>query len=183
MHHLPFVPENDRLRVLAARILRRDGTEVSARQSDTPRLAEPEFNLFYDTRLRVLRFPELEADGATVEGDPVWRMPSYTPYESMIEPGIADLDNAPKGGFAGSITGRNTISCSSTSRSASSGGRTARSASTVPGRARFARSWGTHHSGMVWSLKTSALANFATARESGGIIDSQARTGRELIIL
>ena len=27
-----------------------------------------------------------------------------TPYEAMIEPGIADLDNAPKGGFAGCIT-------------------------------------------------------------------------------
>ncbi len=36
--------------------------------------------------------------------DPVWRMPFHAPYESMIEPGIADLDNAPKGGFAGSIT-------------------------------------------------------------------------------
>ncbi|MFD1511375.1 leucyl aminopeptidase family protein [Lacimonas salitolerans] len=36
--------------------------------------------------------------------DPVWRMPFHTPYESMIEPGIADLDNAPAGGFAGSIT-------------------------------------------------------------------------------
>jgi leucyl aminopeptidase len=36
--------------------------------------------------------------------DPVWRMPFWTPYEPMIEPGIADLDNAPKGGFAGSIT-------------------------------------------------------------------------------
>ncbi|MFD1914043.1 leucyl aminopeptidase family protein [Halodurantibacterium flavum] len=36
--------------------------------------------------------------------DPVWRMPFWTPYETMIEPGIADLDNAPKGGFAGSIT-------------------------------------------------------------------------------
>lgn len=35
--------------------------------------------------------------------DPVWRMPFWDPYESMIEPGIADLDNAPKGGFAGSI--------------------------------------------------------------------------------
>src|SRR5690606_32752126 len=34
--------------------------------------------------------------------DPVWRMPFWTPYESMIEPGIADLDNAPSGGFAGS---------------------------------------------------------------------------------
>ncbi|WP_323777587.1 leucyl aminopeptidase family protein [Leisingera sp.] len=36
--------------------------------------------------------------------DPVWRMPFYDPYETMIEPGIADLDNAPSGGFAGSIT-------------------------------------------------------------------------------
>ncbi len=36
--------------------------------------------------------------------DPVWRMPFHDPYETMIEPGIADLDNAPKGGFAGSIT-------------------------------------------------------------------------------
>ncbi|MEO9820237.1 MAG: leucyl aminopeptidase family protein [Paracoccaceae bacterium] len=36
--------------------------------------------------------------------DPVWRMPFHDPYEKMIEPGIADLDNAPKGGFAGSIT-------------------------------------------------------------------------------
>ena len=36
--------------------------------------------------------------------DPVWRMPFWDPYEAMIEPGIADLDNAPKGGFAGSIT-------------------------------------------------------------------------------
>lgn len=36
--------------------------------------------------------------------DPVWRMPFHDPYEKMIEPGIADLDNAPAGGFAGSIT-------------------------------------------------------------------------------
>ncbi len=36
--------------------------------------------------------------------DPVWRMPFHEPYEAMIEPGIADLDNAPSGGFAGSIT-------------------------------------------------------------------------------
>ncbi len=36
--------------------------------------------------------------------DPVWRMPFHEPYETMIEPGIADLDNAPKGGFAGAIT-------------------------------------------------------------------------------
>ncbi len=36
--------------------------------------------------------------------DPVWQMPFHDPYEAMIEPDIADLDNAPKGGFAGSIT-------------------------------------------------------------------------------
>jgi leucyl aminopeptidase len=36
--------------------------------------------------------------------DPVWRMPFHDAYEALIEPGIADLDNAPKGGFAGSIT-------------------------------------------------------------------------------
>lgn len=41
---------------------------------------------------------------AKLQADPVWRMPFHDPYESMIEPGIADLDNAPKGGFAGSIT-------------------------------------------------------------------------------
>lgn len=36
--------------------------------------------------------------------DPVWRMPFHAPYEAMIEPSIADLDNAPSGGMAGSIT-------------------------------------------------------------------------------
>ncbi|WP_145107936.1 leucyl aminopeptidase family protein [Cereibacter sediminicola] len=36
--------------------------------------------------------------------DPVWRLPFWEPYEPLIEPGIADLDNAPSGGFAGSIT-------------------------------------------------------------------------------
>jgi len=45
----------------------------------------------------------LEAGAATAE-DPVWRMPFWEPYEAMIEPGIADLDNAPGGGFAGCIT-------------------------------------------------------------------------------
>ena len=36
--------------------------------------------------------------------DPTWRMPFWNPYERMIEPTIADLDNAPKTSFAGSIT-------------------------------------------------------------------------------
>ena len=45
----------------------------------------------------------LSAAAARVR-DPVWRLPFWEPYETMIEPGIADLDNAPSGGFAGSIT-------------------------------------------------------------------------------
>ncbi|WP_283643994.1 leucyl aminopeptidase family protein [Marinovum algicola] len=45
----------------------------------------------------------LEAGGRRAQ-DPLWRLPFWEPYETMIEPGIADLDNAPKGGFAGSIT-------------------------------------------------------------------------------
>jgi leucyl aminopeptidase len=44
------------------------------------------------------------ADAAVRVADPVWRMPFHDPYEGMIEPGIADLDNAPSGGFAGAIT-------------------------------------------------------------------------------
>jgi leucyl aminopeptidase len=36
--------------------------------------------------------------------DPVWRLPLWPAYEGDIEPDIANLDNAPKGGFAGSIT-------------------------------------------------------------------------------
>lgn len=45
----------------------------------------------------------LEA-GAVAGCDPVWRLPFHDAYESVIEPGIADLDNAPGFGFAGSIT-------------------------------------------------------------------------------
>ena len=45
----------------------------------------------------------LEA-GAIDSFDPVWRLPFHTPYEHIIEPGIADLDNAPGWGFAGSVT-------------------------------------------------------------------------------
>jgi leucyl aminopeptidase len=36
--------------------------------------------------------------------DPTWRMPFWNPYERMIEPTIADLDNAPRTSFAGSLT-------------------------------------------------------------------------------
>jgi leucyl aminopeptidase len=43
-------------------------------------------------------------DGGLAWADPLWRMPFHEPYEGLIEPGIADLDNAPSGGMAGSIT-------------------------------------------------------------------------------
>ena len=46
----------------------------------------------------------LLANAASEVADPVWRLPFHEPYEAMIEPGIADLDNAPKGGMAGAIT-------------------------------------------------------------------------------
>ena len=35
--------------------------------------------------------------------DPVWRLPLWPPYESMLDGKIADLNNAPSGPFAGSI--------------------------------------------------------------------------------
>jgi leucyl aminopeptidase len=46
---------------------------------------------------------DLAAAAARV-ADPVWRLPLWDPYEPLIEPGIADLDNAPSGGMAGAIT-------------------------------------------------------------------------------
>ena len=55
-------------------------------------------------------FTDREGDAVTLANnaqdaaDPVWRLPFHDPYEAMIEPGIADLDNAPAGGFAGAIT-------------------------------------------------------------------------------
>ena len=44
------------------------------------------------------------ATSAARVADPVWRLPFHDPYETVIEPMIADLDNAPSGGMAGSIT-------------------------------------------------------------------------------
>jgi leucyl aminopeptidase len=46
---------------------------------------------------------DLAAASARV-ADPLWRLPFWEPYEPLIEPGIADLDNAPSGGMAGAIT-------------------------------------------------------------------------------
>jgi leucyl aminopeptidase len=60
-------------------------------------------------------FAEALSNAASGAFDPVWRMPFWDPYEPMIEPKIADLDNAPAGSFAGSITAalflRRFVSC------------------------------------------------------------------------
>jgi leucyl aminopeptidase len=44
----------------------------------------------------------LKAADATC--DPVWRMPLWKPYASMLSSPIADLNNSPAGSFAGSVT-------------------------------------------------------------------------------
>lgn len=36
--------------------------------------------------------------------DPLWRLPLYDPYDDDLKSSIADLDNAPPGGFGGAIT-------------------------------------------------------------------------------
>lgn len=43
-------------------------------------------------------------EAGTGRADPLWPLPLWAGYEEMIEPGIADLDNAPAGGFGGAIT-------------------------------------------------------------------------------
>jgi len=61
----------------------------------------PDLAPFYagrDEQAAILR------NSAAKMADPVWQMPFHDPYDAMIEPMVADLDNAPAGGFAGSIT-------------------------------------------------------------------------------
>lgn len=38
------------------------------------------------------------------ENDPLWRLPLWSPYQKMVEGKIADLNNAPEGGYGGAIT-------------------------------------------------------------------------------
>lgn len=49
-------------------------------------------------------FAEEVAGAAAREADPVWRMPLWRPYESMLSSSIADINNAAQGTFAGSVT-------------------------------------------------------------------------------
>ncbi|CAN5209244.1 leucyl aminopeptidase family protein [soil metagenome] len=41
---------------------------------------------------------------ATQENDPLWRLPLWAPYDAWLDSKTADINNAPSGGFAGSIT-------------------------------------------------------------------------------
>lgn len=44
------------------------------------------------------------ADHAKRENDPLWRLPLWPPYDSWLDSKVADINNAPGGAFAGSIT-------------------------------------------------------------------------------
>ncbi|MCP9629938.1 leucyl aminopeptidase family protein [Rhodopseudomonas palustris] len=41
---------------------------------------------------------------AAAENDPLWRMPLWGAYDSWLDSKVANINNAPSGGFAGSIT-------------------------------------------------------------------------------
>jgi leucyl aminopeptidase len=41
---------------------------------------------------------------AAAESDPVWRMPLWNGYDDLLKSDVADLVNAPDGGFAGAVT-------------------------------------------------------------------------------
>ena len=43
-------------------------------------------------------------DQGAASGDPLWQMPLWSPYDSMMNSKIADVNNAASGGFAGSVT-------------------------------------------------------------------------------
>jgi leucyl aminopeptidase len=40
---------------------------------------------------------------AKQENDPLWRLPLWPPYDNWLDSKVADINNAPSGGFAGSI--------------------------------------------------------------------------------
>ena len=43
-------------------------------------------------------------DASSAQADPIWRLPLWSGYDEMLKSDIADLVNAPDGGFAGAIT-------------------------------------------------------------------------------
>lgn len=61
----------------------------------------PELPPLYSTDDQLAR--DLMAHGALID-DPLWQMPLWAPYQSMLNSKIADVNNANLNGFAGSIT-------------------------------------------------------------------------------
>ena len=50
------------------------------------------------------RLAEALSACAREENDPLWRLPLWPPYDSWLDSKVANVNNAPSGGFAGSIT-------------------------------------------------------------------------------
>ncbi|WP_298254411.1 M17 family metallopeptidase [Bradyrhizobium sp.] len=50
------------------------------------------------------RLAEALSACARQENDPLWRLPLWPPYDSWLDSKVANINNAPSGGFAGSIT-------------------------------------------------------------------------------
>jgi len=44
------------------------------------------------------------ARAAKEQNDPLWRLPLWAPYDAWLDSKVANINNAPPGGFAGSIT-------------------------------------------------------------------------------
>jgi leucyl aminopeptidase len=44
------------------------------------------------------------AAAALASSDPLWRLPLWPGYRDMLKSGVADMNNAPDGGFAGAVT-------------------------------------------------------------------------------
>jgi leucyl aminopeptidase len=61
----------------------------------------PDLPALYSTDDRLAR--ELMAAGLAAD-DPLWQMPLWTPYETMLSSKIADMNHVSHGAFAGSIT-------------------------------------------------------------------------------
>ncbi|WP_438278871.1 leucyl aminopeptidase family protein [Nitrobacter sp.] len=61
----------------------------------------PDIPPFYTSDERLAR--DL-ARCAEAENDPLWRMPLWPAYDAWLDSKVADINNAPSGGFAGSIT-------------------------------------------------------------------------------
>ncbi len=61
----------------------------------------PDLPALYSTDDALAR--ELMSAGLLAD-DPLWQMPLWSPYDSMLKSKIADVNNAGAGGFAGSVT-------------------------------------------------------------------------------